>query len=292
MNQTTYVGRKLDLLKKTLEQMESVLIAYSGGVDSALLAIIANDVLGANALSVTAHSPSLADRELEEAKDLANLFHLRHLVIETKEISNPNYIANSIMRCYFCKIEMYSELAPIADREGLRWIVNGTNMDDLGDFRPGLKASEKFRVRSPFLEIELNKAEIRVLAMERKLPIWDKPAQACLSSRVAYGIAISPKILDRIGKAEDFLYQAGFLQVRVRHHGNMASIEVGPDEVSRILQEPLRSRVIAKLHALGYLEVNIDQAGYRQGNLNRGLPLPKIWTPNEGHAKYNQRAKK
>jgi len=262
-------------LESILRDMGSLLVAYSGGVDSAFLAVEAARELGDRALAVTAVSPAMPEREIKEASELARLWGMRHLVIDTDEMSDANYVANGPRRCYYCKIELYSRLRPIAQAQGIGWIANGANLDDLGDYRPGLKAANEHGVRSPLVEARLYKSEIRDLSQELGLPTWDKPALACLSSRVPYGTPIVLEDLKRIDQAEEFLRSLGLRQVRVRHHDKIARIEVSPEEIGLLAQEQIRQQVVDRFRALGYLYVTLDLAGYRTGSLNEVLKPPK-----------------
>ena len=262
-------------LESILRDMGSLLVAYSGGVDSAFLAVEAARELGDRALAVTAVSPAMPEREIKEASELARLWGMRHLVIDTDEMSDANYVANGPRRCYYCKIELYSRLRPIAQAQGIGWIANGANLDDLGDYRPGLKAANEHGVRSPLVEARLYKSEIRDLSQELGLPTWDKPALACLSSRVPYGTPIVLEDLKRIDQAEEFLRSLGLRQVRVRHHDKIARIEVSPEEIGLLAQEQIRQQVVDRFRALGYLYVTLDLAGYRTGSLNEALKPPK-----------------
>jgi uncharacterized protein len=262
---------KLDRLKTILAGMENVLIAYSGGVDSTLLLKVASDILGKNVLAVIAGSETYPEKEIREAKKTAAALKARYRVIRTRELENPDFLKNPPLRCYYCKQELFSRLKEIARAEGIPYVLDGSNYDDRGDFRPGAKAGKELGIRSPLREARLTKNEIRLLSRRFRLPTWDKPSLACLASRFPYQTRIEKKSLRQIGQAEDFLRDLGFGQLRVRHHGQIARIEVLPGEFSRILRETDRQKIVRRLKRLGYAYVALDLAGYRTGSLNEPL---------------------
>ena len=266
------IDEKMVALTAALREMDSLVVAYSGGVDSTFLAATANDVLGPKAMAVTASSPSLAPSELRDAVGFARRLGLNHRVIETPEVERADYAKNDPNRCFFCKDELYTQLTRLAEAEGYAWVANGANVDDLGDMRPGLNAAAKYGVRTPLVDAGLTKDEIRSLSRGMGLPTWDKPAQACLSSRVPYGTPVSVETLSRIAQAEDFLRGLGIRQLRVRHHGSVARIEVGPSDMGLLVKDDVRAAVAARFKALGYSYVSLDLEGFRSGSLNEVLP--------------------
>jgi uncharacterized protein len=268
------VSAKLEQLEKLIRSYGSCLVAYSGGVDSVFLAYMAHKVLGSRSLAVIADSASLPRREFVEATEIAQKFSIPLRIIQTQEFGNPAYLSNPNNRCYFCKHELFTQLEPIAKREGFSVIAYGENATDIGDFRPGAKAASEFQVRAPLKEAGLTKAEIREFSEKFGLPTAAKPQMACLSSRVPYGEAVTPEKLSMIERAEYVLRDFGFYDVRVRHHelaGNkmvLARIEVGAEELPRLNDAKISQQVFEALKKIGYAHVTVDLQGYRRGSLN------------------------
>ncbi|MCC7087385.1 MAG: ATP-dependent sacrificial sulfur transferase LarE [Pirellulales bacterium] len=273
--------RKRDRLLELLGEYDNCAVAFSGGVDSAVVAKAAQLALGGRAVAVTAVSPSLAAGELEAARQLAARIGIRHEVIHTDEFSNANYAANPANRCYFCKTELYSRMEQILPRLGMTVIANGANLDDVGDWRPGMVAAGEHLVRSPLLECGLAKTEVRELAAEWQLPVWDKPASPCLSSRVAYGEEVTPQRLQMIDRAEQLLRSLGLRTVRVRYHrGDLARLEVPLEAIARLAEPETREQLTGQLKYFGFKYVTLDLEGFRSGSQNEAnvgqAPAPQL----------------
>jgi uncharacterized protein len=268
-------------LQELLASFDSLIVAFSGGVDSAYLAWAATQMLGRSALCVTADSPSYPDHHRQLALRIAREFGLRHEFVRTGETERPEYRANPVDRCYYCKHELYTVLSQLAADRGTSVIVDGSNADDRRDYRPGRKAAREFGVRSPLDEADLTKADIRELSRRAGLPTWDEPASACLSSRIPYNSEVTSDKLRMIERAEDVLRELGFRVCRVRHHdtrpeqgrGALARLELGRDELARAFEPALRDRIDSELRAIGYQQITIDPQGYRMGSLNEGIRL-------------------
>jgi pyridinium-3,5-biscarboxylic acid mononucleotide sulfurtransferase len=268
--------RKEAALQRALADLPSLIIAYSGGVDSALLAYAATRALGRHALCVTADSPSYPERHRRMAQRVAQEFGFHHEIIRTEEMSRPEYRANPANRCYYCKHELYTHLTALARERGIAVIADGSNADDRGDYRPGRQAAREFGVRSPLDDAGLTKEEIRELSRRAGLPTWDEPASACLSSRIPYFSEVTDEKLRMIERAETALRELGFRVCRVRHHDTLARIELGPDEIPRAVEPVMAARIDAALRDVGYEHVTIDLRGYRLGSLNEALRLRPV----------------
>jgi pyridinium-3,5-biscarboxylic acid mononucleotide sulfurtransferase len=262
---------KLEQLRTLFGEMEQALIAYSGGIDSTLVAKIAYDVLGDRALAVTAVSPSLLPEELEDAKIQAATIGISHQIVQTHEMENPNYTSNPVNRCYFCKSELHDTLKPLALELGYPYVVDGVNADDLHDYRPGIQAAKERGARSPLAEVNIFKVEVRQLSQQLGLPWWDKPAQPCLSSRFPYGEEITVAKLQRVGRAEIYLRKLGLKNLRVRSDGNTARIELPPEQIKEFVLTTDLPTIVSEFQKLGFIYVTLDLEGYRSGKLNQVL---------------------
>lgn len=262
---------KYDALKNYIASLGSVAVAFSGGVDSTLLLKISQDVLGDKAVAVTAGASFVPSRELDEAKDFCKKNNIRQIIFHVNESSIPNFKANPKNRCYFCKLEIFKKILSLAAENNLAHVVEGSNVDDLGDFRPGLQALKELEIKSPLRVAELTKAEIRALSRELGLPTFDKPSYACLASRFVYGEEITPEKLKMVEEAEEFLRGLGFKQLRVRIHGLLARIEIMPEDFNRVLTQEIREKIYQALKNFGFSYVALDLKGYRSGSMNEAL---------------------
>lgn len=265
------VQAKYKRLKGILEEMGSVLVAFSGGVDSSFLLKTAHEVLRDEVFAVIASSETYPEKEKEEAIKIAQYLNVRYKIIRTLELENPDFVNNSPQRCYFCKRVLFSRLKEIAEDEGISCVIDGANLEDTGDYRPGSIAAEELGIRSPLKEARFIKSEIRELSKQLGLPTWNKPSMACLASRFPYYMRIDMKSLKRVSQAEDFLRALGFSQIRVRHHGQIARIEIEPKEFPEIMEKGVREKINKTLKKLGYTYITIDLAGYRTGSMNEPL---------------------
>lgn len=271
---------KRERLLELLRSLESCAVAMSAGVDSTVVAKAARLTLGDRAVAVTGSSASLASGELDEARRLAELIGIRHMVVDTGEFSNPDYRRNAPDRCYHCKTELYTQLAGLAERLGVAVIINGANVDDQGDYRPGMQAASEHEVRSPLIECGLTKAEVRQLAADWNLPIWDKPASPCLSSRIAYGEEATAERVALVDRAEQYLRTLGLREFRVRYHrGDLARIEVPVGEIVRLADPAVRTALTTELRRLGFKFITLDLDGFSSGSLNQLVPL-ELLRPN------------
>lgn len=262
---------KLERLHSLLTDMGGVVIGYSGGVDSAMLAAVAKKILGDRAVCVLASSATYPASEVEDALETAAKLGINVIQIETDELKNEAFAANTPDRCFFCKTELFGKLIAIGQDHGIKWVADGANLDDLDDYRPGSRAAAELGVRSPLREAGLTKNDIREISHRMGLPTWNKPSFACLSSRIPYGTRIEPDILRRLDRAERFMKELGFRQVRVRHHGEIARIEVEPEEIMRVASPEIRRQVTEKFKELEYLYTTLDLGGYRMGSMNAVL---------------------
>jgi pyridinium-3,5-biscarboxylic acid mononucleotide sulfurtransferase len=262
---------KFEQLRALFQEMEQALIAYSGGVDSTLVAKIAYDALGDRALAVTAVSPSLLPEELEDAKIQAATIGIPHKIVQTHEMENPNYTSNPVNRCYFCKSELHDTLKPLALQLGYPYVVDGVNADDLHDYRPGIQAAKERGARSPLAEVGVTKVEVRQLSQQLGLPWWDKPAQPCLSSRFPYGEEITVAKLQRVGRGEIFLRKLGWQNLRVRSEGDTARIELPPEQIKEFVLTNDLETLVSAFQDFGFIYVTLDLEGYRSGKLNQVL---------------------
>ena len=272
------IDQKWDYLRSLLTGMKGAVLAYSGGVDSSVLLRAASEVLGPNLIAVTAISETYPPGELEPAKQFAAALEVRHLVLSTAELARDEFARNAPDRCFHCKSELFSKLRQIADSEGIAHILDGSNADDVHDYRPGRTAARELAVRSPLAEAGLTKQDIRSLARRMNMPMWDKPSLACLSSRIPYGTRITLDLLRKIQAAEDIVRAVGIRQVRVRHHGDIARIEVSQEDLLRFSAAEVRQRVVAAFKELGYAYVCLDLEGYRTGSLNAVLEKKEAGT--------------
>jgi uncharacterized protein len=262
---------KLDRLRAFFQDLDRALVAYSGGIDSTLVAKVAFDVLGDRAVAVTAESPSLLPDDLEEAQIQAAAIGIRHEIVQTHELSNPNYAANPTNRCYFCKSELHDTLKPLAIARGYPYVLDGVNADDLRDYRPGIQAAKERGARSPLAELGISKLEVREISKHLGLPWWDKPAQPCLSSRFPYGESITLEKLQRVGRAERYLRQLGYRDLRVRSEGDTARIELPPSQIAEFVTAIDLPQLVAQFQGFGFLYVSLDLEGLISGKLNRPI---------------------
>ncbi|MTI48544.1 ATP-dependent sacrificial sulfur transferase LarE [Sporosalibacterium faouarense] len=266
--------QKYNKLKGILEDLGSAAVAFSGGVDSTFLIKVCKDILDDKAIAITATSSTYPQREFKEACELVKNIDIQHIIIESEETDIDGFAKNPPNRCYFCKHELFTKVQEVAKSHGMKYVLDGSNFDDIGDFRPGMKAAKDLEVRSPLKEAELTKDDIRVLSKRLDLPTWDKPAFACLSSRFPYGQEITPEKLLMVEKSEDYLRELGFNQFRVRHHGEIARIEVYPEERIKFFNTDILDKVSDYFKGLGFTYVTLDMRGYRTGSMNEVLKKP------------------
>jgi len=262
---------KLEILKEMISGCGKTVIAFSGGVDSTFLLSVAHEVLGNDVLAVTVISSFMPAHEKKEAHEIANMIGARHIIVEVDENDIEGFTDNPPDRCYICKKFLFSQVLDIAENEGIKVVMDASNADDIGDYRPGLKALKELEIHSPLMEAGLTKEEIRQLSKSRDLPSWDKPAMACLATRVPYGDRITKEKLSQIDEAEEFLRSLGYGNCRVRHHGNMARIEVSPKRIERLMKPDQRRQITEHLRGLGFKYITVDMEGYRMGSLNEAI---------------------
>ena len=267
---------RFEQLKSVLRETNGVLVAFSAGVDSTFLLKVAHMVLGERAIALTASSPTAPPGELEAAKDFTKDLGCRHIVLDSHELSNPSFVENPSNRCFFCKDELYRICHQQAEQLGITTIVDGTNLDDLKDHRPGLQAAKQWGLRHPLVEVEMTKEDIRRYSEELQLPTWDKPSSPCLSSRFPYGTEITLERLQRVGACESFMKELRFREFRVRYHGDLARIELAPNEFDRLFDKETRDAVVQKFRAAGFTYVSLDLQGYRTGSMNETLRNRKV----------------
>lgn len=265
------VSKKLEKLKARLLELESVAVAYSGGVDSNFLLKVAKDTLGDNVIAVTLHAMMHSQREIEEAKQYANKFNVKHIVVNVDNFEVKEFIENNPDRCYHCKKAVFNTVKSVASKHNIKYVVDGTNLDDLGDYRPGLKALQELNIISPLKECDLTKEDIRFLSKEMSLETFNKPAFACLATRIPYGVKITKEVLRKIEKSEEYLVGLGFEQFRVRVHENIARIEIGKDEIHKFFSKDLLVKTNNKLKEIGFEYVTLDMAGYEMGSMNKAI---------------------